>query len=64
MIDQLFQKVKELDRGDYFGELSLINAKPRAGTVKCETDCHLGVIDAKTFHMIKKQQMNEIDKKI
>ena len=48
-----FKKVATLSKGLYFGELALITNKLRAATIRCETDCHLATIDAKTFQLIK-----------
>ena len=32
-----------------FGEQALINNKPRAATIKCKTDCYLGVLSRRAY---------------
>ncbi|KAH7286738.1 hypothetical protein KP509_32G020900 [Ceratopteris richardii] len=39
-------------RGDYFGELALLNKKPRAATVCAVTKCKCATIDRKSFKVI------------
>jgi len=38
-----------LDKGSSFGELALLENKPRAATIKCKTDCSFAVLDKKHF---------------
>jgi CRP/FNR family transcriptional regulator, cyclic AMP receptor protein len=43
-----------LTKGDFFGEMSILNDKPRSATVVAEQKCELLAIDRKTFEaMIK-----------
>ena len=37
-------EVGTLTDGDSFGEQALINNKPRAATIKCKTDCYMGIL--------------------
>ena len=37
--ESVFKTVVTISSGSYFGELALINNKPRAARVKCLTDC-------------------------
>jgi CRP-like cAMP-binding protein len=46
------KEVKELSDGEAFGELALLNKKPRAATILCKEDCHFAVLDKKHFKMI------------
>lgn len=41
--------MKEYGRGDYFGELALINDEPRAATVVATTRCKCVSIDSASF---------------
>lgn len=54
-LEQMIQQISELMHkninevatltdGKYFGEQALLNNKPRAATIKCKTDCHIGVM--------------------
>src|SRR5512142_3587497 len=38
-----------LGAGEFLGEMSILNNKPRSATATCASDCKLLVIDAKTF---------------
>lgn len=38
--------------GSAFGELALINSKPRAATIICEEKCHFAVLDKAPFESI------------
>uniref|UniRef100_A0A0G4HJP1 Cyclic nucleotide-binding domain-containing protein n=1 Tax=Chromera velia CCMP2878 TaxID=1169474 RepID=A0A0G4HJP1_9ALVE len=40
---------RNLKTGEYFGELALLNNKPRAASVDCVTDCILYCIDRRAF---------------
>lgn len=51
--ENMFQKVAERWNGQIFGELALISHKPRAATITCLTDCHLAILDRRTFEIIK-----------
>jgi CRP-like cAMP-binding protein len=41
---QWFIEVSKLKSGDTFGELALLNDKPRAATITCITDCHFAIL--------------------
>ena len=47
-----FQFVGERQSGGIFGELALINNKPRAATITTLTDSHFATIDRRTFQII------------
>jgi CRP/FNR family transcriptional regulator, cyclic AMP receptor protein len=38
-----------LGQGEFLGEMSILNAAPRSATATCVEDCHLLVVDARTF---------------
>ena len=38
-----------LGQGEFFGEMSILNAAPRSATATCVEDCQLLVVDARTF---------------
>ena len=44
--------VKTLNTGDSFGELALIDNKPRAATIICKSDSHFAVLEKKDFNSI------------
>lgn len=55
--------VNRLSGGDFFGEISLIDGKPRTATVEAETDGTLMVIHAKSFqHLL--DTVPDLQKKI
>jgi len=43
-----------LRKGDFFGEMSILNEKPRSATVVAEESCELLAIDRKTFEAMVK----------
>jgi len=45
-------EVKALSGGASFGELALIDKKPRAATIICKENCHFGVLDKNSFERI------------
>lgn len=47
-----WNKIKVLKSGDAFGELSLIDGRPRAATVICEQECHLAILEKQYFDKI------------
>ena len=50
-----FFQVVQLSMGKSFGELALINNKPRAATIKCLTDCHFAVISKNVYERLLKK---------
>ncbi len=38
-----------LGQGEFLGEMSILNSAPRSATATCVEDCHLLVVDARTF---------------
>ena len=38
-----------IDDGKSFGEMALINNKPRGATILCKEDCHFAVMDREDF---------------
>jgi CRP-like cAMP-binding protein len=44
-----FLKVGMIFAGHSFGELALINNKPRAATIHCEEGCHFAVMSKKDY---------------
>jgi len=46
--------VKELGLGLSFGELALLNNKPRLASIICHEDSHFMTLDKKTFTLILK----------
>lgn len=39
-------------QGESFGELALLENKPRAATIICNDECHFAVLDKKPFDVI------------
>ena len=58
--EKLFEKdilteIRVLEIGNSFGELALIENKPRAATIKCKENCHFAVLDKLFFlHILSK----------
>lgn len=53
--ESYFNEAVQLKNGKSFGELALINNKPRAATVKCLTDCHFAVLSKSDFEILLKK---------
>lgn len=49
------RKVAELKRGDFFGELALIERIPRNATVEATTDMELWVLDGREFAAVLRE---------
>ena len=48
-------EVRVLEIGNSFGELALMENKPRAATIKCKENCHFAVLDKQFFlHILSK----------
>ncbi|MDH5356137.1 MAG: family 2B encapsulin nanocompartment shell protein [Gammaproteobacteria bacterium] len=45
-------KIDELNEGDYFGEVALLNNSPRTGTVKTSTNCTFLTLDVENFYRL------------
>lgn len=45
-------ELKLLGKGESFGELALINNKPRQATVVCKEDCEFAILEKKDFEEI------------
>eukprot|EP00930_Biecheleria_cincta_P021559 TRINITY_DN15948_c0_g5_i1.p1 TRINITY_DN15948_c0_g5~~TRINITY_DN15948_c0_g5_i1.p1 ORF type:complete len:603 (+),score=84.15 TRINITY_DN15948_c0_g5_i1:15-1823(+) len=52
-------KVAQIGHGHMFGELALMNDKPRAATVKCLTDCTFVTINKASFESALKDEMKQ-----
>lgn len=50
-------EVKILNTGSSFGELALIDKKPRAATIICREDCQFGVLDKVSFERILSEKI-------
>jgi CRP-like cAMP-binding protein len=53
--DRVFSEEVQLGTGAYFGELALINNKPRAATIRCLSDCHFAVITKNVYEKALKK---------
>ena len=45
----------QISQGKSFGELALINNKPRAATIRCVTDCHFAVVNKADYESLLKK---------
>jgi CRP-like cAMP-binding protein len=50
--EMVLTNVKVLTAGDSFGELALIDNRPRAATIKCRENCHLAILEKNHFNKI------------
>ena len=60
----MLRKVGELSEGQSFGELALINNRPRAARITCMTPCHFGTLDRRSFQIIKNNHRKNLEAKI
>lgn len=56
--DFVLKEIKVLNAGVSFGELALIENKPRAATIICNDDCGFAVLDKKNFDLILSKNQN------
>lgn len=53
--EMVLTHVRTLFAGSSFGELALMENKPRAATIICSDECHFGVLDKSSFdHILSK----------
>lgn len=50
--EKIWREVRVLESGAAFGELALINNKPRAATIRCREDCHFAVLEKEYYNTI------------
>lgn len=50
--DFVMTDVKTLNTGAAFGELALMDKKPRAATIICKSDCYFAVLEKSAFNNI------------
>ena len=50
----MLKQVVALGDGFSFGELALLNSKPRAATIVCLEDCHFATLNRQDFDKIIK----------
>lgn len=53
--DQSYKSLTTLSKGDVFGEMAIVEKKPRSATALTETDCQLMVLDREAFYMLVSQ---------
>ena len=47
-----FFECQTLSQGDSLGDLALLNSKPRSATIKCKTNCILGMLSSHDYHRL------------
>ena len=52
IIEKVMTEVRILESGAAFGELALMDSKPRAATIVCKEECYFAVLDKKPFKEI------------
>ena len=52
LVPEPYEEVKTLTTGDVFGELALLNDKPRAATVTAKSRVLLGILSKEAFHRL------------
>lgn len=50
--EMVLTNVKTLGSGDAFGELALMENRPRAATIICKENCHFAVLEKTPFNRI------------
>ncbi|CDW71386.1 UNKNOWN [Stylonychia lemnae] len=62
MKDEFYREVATLVAGSSFGELALIQLKPRAATIICKEDCMFATLDRQSYDkVLKKIQQNQLN---
>lgn len=57
--------VKELGEGTAFGELALLNNKPRLASIICHSESHFITLDKKSFgHILKQKEEEKLTKEM
>ena len=51
-VQYIFQEVGEIKSGNSFGELALLNDKPRSATSVCKEECHFAILGKKHYNSI------------
>ena len=52
------EPILQFKSGDPFGDLALLNNRPRAGTVLCLNNCFFAIIDANSYEkLIRKERL-------
>lgn len=51
-VEVTLTEIKVLNAGASFGELALMEKKPRAATIRCKEDCCFAVLDRRNFDLI------------
>lgn len=59
-VEYVLKEIKILNAGLAFGELSLIENKPRAATIICVEDCGFAVLDKKNFDVILSKRLVQV----
>jgi len=49
IIEKVFTEVRVLPAGSAFGELALLDNRPRAATIVCKEECDFAVLDKQNF---------------
>lgn len=44
-----FYELKSIKTGDSFGQLALMENKPRSASIICKEDCHFAILDKEHF---------------
>mmetsp|Transcript_29513 Transcript_29513/g.26911 ORF Transcript_29513/g.26911 Transcript_29513/m.26911 type:complete len:136 (-) Transcript_29513:1941-2348(-) len=59
------QEVRVLPAGSGFGELALMDSRPRAATIYCKEDCQFAVLDKEPFlKILKEKEIRKLFKEI
>eukprot|EP01017_Pseudomicrothorax_dubius_P034028 TRINITY_DN4617_c0_g1_i2.p1 TRINITY_DN4617_c0_g1~~TRINITY_DN4617_c0_g1_i2.p1 ORF type:complete len:745 (-),score=89.20 TRINITY_DN4617_c0_g1_i2:47-2281(-) len=63
--EPIWREVRVLRAGESFGELALINNKPRSATITCKEDCHFAILEKEYYKdILKERQEKEIMSKL
>ena len=51
--------IKTIGAGDSFGEMALMNNKPRAASIVCLTDCDFIILDKASFNKLVSKRLED-----